>query len=51
MELIAHRAEDNRTQSFYDHATQVANLAGEFASEFGDVEQAKILGLLHDIGK
>ena len=51
MELIAHRAEDNRTQSFYDHATQVANLAGKFASEFGDVEQAKILGLLHDIGK
>lgn len=51
MELIAHKTEDGRTQSFYDHATQVAALAGHFASEFSDTEQVKILGLLHDIGK
>ena len=51
MVLIAHKAENGRMQSFYDHATQVAALAAHFASEFGGEEQAKILGLLHDIGK
>ena len=51
MELIAHKAEDGRMQPFYDHASQVAALAANFASEFGSEEHAKILGLLHDIGK
>ena len=51
MELIAHSAEDGRTQPFYEHATQVAALARSFASAFGGEEQAETLGLLHDIGK
>ncbi|HML67030.1 MAG TPA: CRISPR-associated helicase Cas3' [Clostridia bacterium] len=51
MQLIAHKAEDGRTQSFADHANNVAALAAGFAAEFGGQEQARILGLLHDIGK
>lgn len=51
MELIAHRADDGRTQPFADHANNVAALAGEFAAAFGAQEPARVLGLLHDIGK
>lgn len=49
MELIAHKALDDRTQLFADHANNVAALAGEFAAAFGAQEPARILGLLHDM--
>jgi len=50
MSLLAH-TKDERTQSFYEHAKNVAVLAAAFASEFNSEEQAYPMGLLHDVGK
>lgn len=49
--LIAHRSEDGRTQSFFEHATAAADLAARFAAKFGDERPAYAGGLLHDAGK
>lgn len=49
---MAHiNAEDNREQSLKNHLTEVCKLAEKFASEFGENEVGKIVGLYHDIGK
>lgn len=40
-----------RTQSLKAHSTHVAELAAQFADEFGCGEIARIMGLLHDKGK
>ena len=51
---IAHIFKDSysvRIQSLEDHANGVANLASQFASEFGMEDWGKALGLLHDKGK
>lgn len=57
MEYYAHitQASDNgikqRVQSLEDHSTHVAELAAQFAAEFGCGDIAHIMGLLHDKGK
>ncbi len=38
-------------QSLADHLQGVADLASEFASAFGAEEEARLAGLLHDLGK
>lgn len=50
--LIAHRnSKDGRTQPFADHAAAVADRSARFAAAFGDERPARLIGLLHDIGK
>ena len=57
MEYYAHitQANDNdkeqRVQTLEDHSTHVAELAAQFAAEFGCGDIARIIGLLHDKGK
>lgn len=57
MEYYAHitQANDNdkeqRVQSLEAHSTHVAELAAQFAAEFGCGDIACIMGLLHDKGK
>ena len=52
-ELIAHSApeEGGAPQSLYDHAKNVAEMAGEFAEPFDSSEVARWLGWWHDAGK
>ena len=56
-ELLAHitQANDNdltqRVQTLEVHSTHVAELAAQFAVEFGCGDIARIMGLLHDKGK
>lgn len=56
-EYYAHitQANDNgkkqRVQFLEDHSTHVAELAGQFAAEFGCGDIAHVMGLLHDKGK
>lgn len=56
-ELYAHitQSQDNgighRVQSLESHSTHVAELAVQFAAEFGFDDIARIMGLLHDKGK
>lgn len=38
-------------QTLEDHSRHVAELAAEFATPFGSSETARLLGMLHDIGK
>ncbi len=49
--VLAHRAEDGRTQSAPEHAQNVAALCAAFAAPFGAEELGRQLGLAHDIGK
>ncbi len=51
MTYIAHRSEDGREQKLIDHLEGTAHLAMQFASVFGGQQDAKLAGLLHDIGK
>lgn len=52
MELIAHsKKEDGRFEPFAKHAAEVADLAAEYAVEFGGEAQARPMGRLHDVGK
>lgn len=48
---IAHIAEDGRCQPLYDHLRGAAELAAQFATEFGAGEWARLAGLWHDLGK
>lgn len=56
-EMYAHitQASDNgtgqRVQSLETHSTHVAELAAQFAAEFGCGDIARVMGLLHDKGK
>lgn len=56
-ELYAHITQANgndkeqRVQSLEAHSTHVAELAAQFAAEFGCGDIARIMGLLHDKGK
>jgi len=61
MKYYAHTAEDENGkqlsessgswQPLRDHLLNVAKLAAEFAAPFGASEEARLAGLLHDLGK
>lgn len=48
---LAHIARDGREQTVLEHLTGTAKLAEEFGKPFGGEEQARLAGLVHDIGK
>lgn len=48
---LAHITEDGRTQTIFSHLQGTASLAQIFARVFHAEEQAKLVGLAHDIGK
>lgn len=48
---VAHRSNDDRYQSIFEHLTQVAEKSEEFSAFFGAAEIGYALGLLHDLGK
>lgn len=51
-EVYAHiNWEDGRKQTVREHLEGTAKLAAAFAAPFGAQDQAKLAGLLHDIGK
>ena len=51
-EYLAHvDQEDARTQSLYEHLTNVEKLAGTFAGAFQAQNLGKLTGRYHDIGK
>ena len=52
-DLIAHSAPEDRgdSQSLYDHAENVAEMAADFAAPFDSEEIARWLGWWHDAGK
>ena len=50
----AHSAKDQppeKWQTLEEHSRNVAELAAQFAAPFGSSEAAKLLGLVHDLGK
>lgn len=60
MKFYAHTAEKNdgssdpdesRWQPLREHLEKVANLAAKFAEPFGASDEARLAGLLHDLGK
>lgn len=51
MRYLAHIADDGREQSVSAHLSGTAELAAQFASGFGAARDARLVGLLHDIGK
>ena len=52
MNYLGHKnPKDNSEQTLQDHLIGVSELAGKFASEFGEYEAGKLVGLYHDIGK
>ena len=49
---LAHLSSDGqRTQTVQEHLEGTAKLAADFARPFGGQDQARLAGLLHDIGK
>lgn len=48
---LGHVSGDGRLQPLFDHLSNVAKLASEFAGEFGASELGYQIGLSHDIGK
>ncbi|MGN0489832.1 MAG: CRISPR-associated helicase Cas3' [Ruminococcus sp.] len=53
MKYIAHKRNetDNKEQTLAEHLENVANLSSEFAQNVNMSDYAKLIGLLHDIGK
>lgn len=52
MNYLGHKnPKDNSEQTLQEHLFGVSELAGKFASEFGEYEAGKLVGLYHDIGK
>ena len=52
---IAHLRQDESGEwlehGLNDHLTRVAQIAADFASEFGNADWAMAAGMLHDLGK
>lgn len=48
---LAHISDDGREQSIKEHLEKTAEMAASFAKPFCMEKQARIAGLLHDIGK
>ena len=48
---IAHISQDKQIQTIYEHNSNVAKLASEFAKEFGAENKGYLAGIFHDIGK
>ncbi len=44
-------SDESRWQPLADHLKNVANLAASFAAPFGASDEARLAGLLHDLGK
>ena len=52
VKYLGHKnVKDNSEQTLKEHLIGVSELAGKFASEFGEDEVGKLVGLYHDIGK
>lgn len=52
MKYLGHKnPKDDSEQTLQKHLISVSELAGKFASEFGEKEPGKLVGLYHDIGK
>ena len=52
MKFLGHKnSKDDSEQLLNEHLIGVSRLAGKFASEFGEADIGKIVGLYHDIGK
>lgn len=52
MNYLGHKnPKDDSEQTLQEHLIGVSELAGKFASEFGEYEAGKLVGLYHDIGK
>ena len=52
MKFLGHKnPNDDSEQLLNEHLFGVSRLAGNFASEFGEADIGKIVGLYHDIGK
>ena len=50
--FLAHQSEDtSRVQTVLEHLEGTAALAEQFARPLGGGEQARLAGMLHDIGK
>lgn len=48
---LAHISPLGQTQSVFEHLRGTASLSKRFAHPFGAGEQAKLAGLVHNIGK
>lgn len=48
---LAHKSEDNRSQTVLEHLNGTADLCARFAAAFGAEDQGRLAGLTHDIGK
>ena len=52
MKFFGHKNPKNDSEQLLnEHLIGVSRLAGKFASEFGETDIGKIVGLYHDIGK
>ena len=52
VDYLAHSAnEAGYVDPLRDHLRDVANRAAEYAEAFGASEEARVAGLLHDLGK
>lgn len=52
MKYLGHKnLKDGSEQTLQEHLIRVSELAEKFASEFGENESGKLVGLYHDIGK
>jgi hypothetical protein len=51
-EYLAHsKSKSGRIDTVADHLKSVAARAAEYASAFGAADEARLVGLLHDLGK
>ncbi|MGI5838984.1 MAG: CRISPR-associated endonuclease Cas3'' [bacterium] len=51
MKYYGHSQSAGKSETVIEHLRDVAQLAAEFAKEFGAAKEAECMGLLHDIGK